>query len=152
MIFAQETYEMIHEEIKPLIAKHYEEIAKYKDIPLDPDWSTYQAMESLGILKIFSCRLPATEEMGKGELVGYALYFVRKHLHYSSMLLAQQDILFIAKEHRGKGMVFIDWCDQRLKEMGCDVTMQHVKSTHNFGRMLERIGYELMDLIYTRRL
>lgn len=151
MQYAQEKYDDVIDEIKPLLELHYNEIAKYKDIPLEPDWSCYKAMESLGVLKIFTCRA-CTEELGKGELVGYGIYFVKKHLHYTSALIANQDILFLRKDHRGKGMRFINWCDEQLKAMGVTMTIQHVKATHNFGPMLERLNYELMDLIYTRRL
>lgn len=147
MKFALESYDQMINEIKPLIEAHYDEIAKYKDIPLDPDWDLYRKLEEVGILKAFSCR--ATDD---NSLIGYAIYFVKPHIHYRSMLLAQQDILFIKKEFRGRGIAFILWCDEQLKAMGCTVSMHHVKAEHNFGRMLERIGYELMDLIYTRRL
>lgn len=147
MKYAQESYDLMIDEIKPLLEAHYHEIAHYQDIPLQPQWETYKAMETMGVLKAFSCRLEETNE-----LVGYAIYFVKKHIHYDSCLVAQQDILFVKKEHRGKGMIFIMWCDARLKEMGVQLTIQHIKAAHNFGHMLERMGYELMDLIYTRRL
>jgi hypothetical protein len=147
MIYGQEKFETVSEEIKPLIEEHYHEIAKYKDIPLEPDWACYKAMETLGVLKIFTCRDEDTNA-----LIGYSIYFVRAHIHYKTCLTAQQDILFIRKEYRGKGMRFIKWCDEQLKAMGVQMTIHHVKAAHNFGPMLERIGYELMDLIYTRRL
>lgn len=140
-----ETIDQVVNEIKPLIEEHYLEIAKYQDIPLDPDWDLYKKLEEAGMLKIFTCRLD-------GELIGYAVYFVKGHIHYKSCLMAQQDILFIRKKYRGKGMIFIMWCDEQLKNMGIQLVMQHVKAEHNFGPMLERIGYELMDLLYTRRL
>lgn len=152
MIYSKETYEQVIEEIKPILQSHYQEIAKHKDIPLEPDWEMYKAMQSLGILKIFTVRTEPDDEIGPGELVGYGIYFVKKHLHYSSCLVANQDILFMKKEYRGKGMRFINWCDEQLKAMGCHMTIQHVKAAHNFGPMLEKMNYELMDLIYTRRL
>ena len=147
MIYAQEKYDDVIGEIKPLLEEHYNEIAKYKDIPLDPDWSTYKAMETLGMLKIFTCR-----DEDDNRMLGYGIYLVKKHLHYQSCLVAQQDILFITKDKRGQGGRFLLWCDKMLKEMGVNMTVQHIKADHNFGPMLERFGYELMDLIYTRRL
>lgn len=147
MIYAQETYDQVIESIKPLLEEHYGEIAKYHDIPLEPDWSCYRAMETLGILKIFTCR----DEVSN-QLQGYGIYMVKKHLHYQSCLVGQQDILFITKEKRGQGGRFILWCDAELKKMGVQMTIQHIKADHNFGKMLERFGYELMDLIYARRL
>lgn len=145
MLFGCETYEDVIEEIKPLLEEHYEEIAKHKDIPLAPDWSAYRKLEEIGMLKIFTCRKD-------DNLIGYGIYFVKPHLHYSTCLVAYQDILFISKGYRGAGFRFINWCDEQLKAIGAQMTIQHVKATHNFGPMLERQGYELMDLIYTKRL
>ena len=147
MKYAQESYDAVIEEIMPLIEEHYLEIAKYKDIPLEPDWPTYKAMDKLGILRIFTCR---DEETNK--LLGYGIYLVKSHLHYSSCLVGQQDILFITKEKRGMGFKFILWCDKQLEYQGVKMVIQHVKASHNFGPMLEKLGYELMDLIYTKRL
>lgn len=146
MNYSQESYASIIGEIKPLLEEHYQEIATYKDIPLEPDWDMYQKLEEMSILNIFSARLE------DNTLVGYAIYLVRPHIHYKSCVIAQQDILFITKEHRGQGMIFIMWCDEQLRKMGVNMTIQHMKASHNFGKMLERIGYDLMDLIYTRRL
>jgi GNAT superfamily N-acetyltransferase len=134
-------------EIKPLLEAHYKEIAKYQDIPLMPEWEIYEKMDEIGVMKIFTCR-----HNDNNELIGYAIFFVKNHIHYKTCKTAMQDILFISPEYRGKGMKFIMWCDDRLKEIGVQVVFHHVKETHNFGPMLERIGYELMDRIYTRRL
>lgn len=146
MTFALEQLRQVIEEIKPIIQEHYLEIAHYKDIPLMPDWESYQKLEEVGVLKIFTCR------EDNGALIGYGVYFIKHHLHYMTCLVAYQDILFIRKEFRGKGMKFIDWCDQYLKTLGVTMTVHHIKAAHNFGPALERRGYELMDLIYTKRL
>jgi hypothetical protein len=47
---------------------------------------------------------------------------------------------------------FIKWCDEQLRAEGVAVVYHHIKAAHNFGPMLERFGYELVDLIYSRRL
>ena len=147
MKYALERYDDVINEIVPLLEEHYLEIAKYKDIPLKPDWDLYKKLDETGIMKLFTCRGDSDNA-----LIGYGVYFVKSHLHYSTCLIAQQDILFISKKYRGRGMHFINWCDSRLKEMGVQLTIQHIKADHNFGVALERVGYELMDLIYTRRL
>ena len=146
MKYAIERYAEVRPQIEPLLYEHYLEISKYKDIPLMPDWATYELMDKVGILKIFTCR----DEIGN--LIGYGIYLLKNHLHYSTCMVAYQDILFIRKENRGSGRKFIQWCDEELKKMGAQMTVQHVKATHNFGPILELMGYELMDHIYTRRL
>lgn len=145
MRFSCEEYEDVADDIKPLLEEHYDEIAKYKDIPLAPDWTAYRELCRAGIVKIFTCRQD-------DRLIGYGIYFIKPHLHYITCLVAQQDILFITKGYRGTGFRFINWCDEQLKALGVQMTVHHVKASHNFGPMLERQGYELMDLIYTKRL
>lgn len=135
------------EEIKPLLQKHWQEIAHFKDIPLDPAWDDYLTLDKLGMLRVYTARLNAS-------LIGYCIFIVRRNPLYKTSLQASQDILFIDPAHRnqGFGRSFIDWCDSMLKLEGVQVSYQHVKEAHNFGPLLESLGYELVDLIYLRRL
>lgn len=138
------------DEGQELIRLHWEEVAHYQDIPLAPHWDAYLKLESNGNLMTFTIR----EDDGErpGEFVGYGLYVISLALHYRSSLQAHQDIIFIRKDRRGCGGGFISWCDDRLAERGVQAVSHHVKKAHNWGRVLERKGYELMDLIYVRRL
>lgn len=134
------------EESKALTKEHWKEIAHYEDIPLDPDYDQYVQLEEIGFTRFFVAR------DNSGAMVGYALYFIRPHIHYKSSLQSVQDIIFIKKENRGKGGSFIMWIDEKLRAEGVQVTYHHIKKAHNWGAMLERIGYTLQDLIYCRRL
>ncbi len=137
------------EEMVPLFVRHWREIAHYQDIQLAPSIEFYRGQEEGGVLRAYTIR---TED--SNELVGYCVYFVRPNPHYSGSLQAAQDVLFLAPEYR-KGMVgakFIKWCDERLKEEGVQAVYQHVKAVHDFGPMLERMGYEKVDIIYGKRL
>jgi L-amino acid N-acyltransferase YncA len=144
--FQIESWSVIETEGLDLIRKHYEEIAKYKDIALDPDHETYHAIENAKNLRVFTAR-----DADK-KLIGYAVFFMRKNMHYKSSLQAVQDIIYIEKSRRGFGQKLIKYCDDQLKAEGVQVVYHHVKTEHNFGPMLERQGYELIDLIYGRRL
>lgn len=137
----------IQEEIKPLLKLHYEEIAHYKDIPLNPDFETYMKLELAGMLRVYTVRTTDEET-----LIGYNIFFIKENLHYRDSIQAVQDVVFIQKEYRGRGKEFIQWCDERLKSDGVNVVYHHVKAAHNFGPMLEKQGYELMDLIYAKKL
>jgi GNAT superfamily N-acetyltransferase len=133
-------------EMTPLLLNHYDEIAHFKDIPFEPDWDGYLKLGEAGILRVFTARLES------GELCGYAAFFVKHNLHYKSSLQAVQDVIFMAKEHRGRGGELVMFCDEKLRASGAQAVYHHVKSKHNFGPMLEKFGYELVDLIYARRL
>lgn len=139
------THELF-EELMPLLQKHWEEIAHFKDIPLDPDWDIYLKFEEVGAFRLFTAR----NEIGS--LIGYSAFFVRPNAHYKTSIQALQDVLFIDPSQRGAGAKFIIWCDKQLASEGIGAVYHHVKVTHNFGPMLERIGYKLVDLIYAKRL
>lgn len=146
MRFARERFQDTIDEAMPLVTAHYDEIAHFKDIPLDPDHVMYAALEDAGVLRVFTAR---TDE---DQLIGYAVFFVRPNIHYKTSLQAAQDVIFIHPNHRGTGGKFILWCDEELRKEGVQAVYHHVKAAHNFGPMLERFGYQLIDLIYGRRL
>lgn len=135
------------DEMAPLLRGHFLEIAHYPDIPLDPDFAGYEAAAKSGGLRIFTARDGV-------RLVGYAVFFVRHNPHYKGSLQAVQDILYVDPSFRMgmTGYRFIRWCDGQLKAEGVQAVYHHVKEAHNFGAMLERMGYELVDLVYARRL
>lgn len=133
-------------EAMPLLYMHWKEIAHYQDIKLEPAFDKYEQLDAEGALRVYTARDDG------GLLIGYSVYFLRYNLHYRSSLNALQDVLFIHPNHRGMGGKFIKWCDEQLKEEKVQAVYHHVKAQHNFGPLLERMGYELVDLIYARRL
>jgi GNAT superfamily N-acetyltransferase len=136
------------EAIKPLLHEHWEEVAHYPDIPLQPNWPWYEGAEAAGTLRIYTARV-------RFALVGYCTYVVGPGLHYASITYANQDILFLEPEHRrGRtGRDLVRFTERELKaEFGHVVVLQHVKVKHNFGPMLVRDGYEPIDTVYGKRL
>lgn len=133
-------------EMLPLFSAHYQEIAHFKDIPLDPDFDQYIKLDEAGFVRAFTARTP------EGEILGYAVFFVKYNPHYKTSLQASQDVLYIDKKRRGFGAKFILWCDRELAKEGIQLSYHHIKQAHDFGPMLKRMGYELVDYIYARRL
>jgi GNAT superfamily N-acetyltransferase len=136
-------------EIQPLLEKHWQEIAHFKDIPLSPNWPLYVGADQRGNLRIFTARID-------GELVGYSVHFVGPGVHYSTSLQAQEDLVFVTPEHR-KGRVgagLIQFADSHLAAEGCQTCSRHVKTAPelDFGPLLERLGYEPVDRIFIKRL
>jgi GNAT superfamily N-acetyltransferase len=147
--YAREQISDVVNEIKPLLEAHYHEIAHYPDIALKPDYQRYVQAEGTGILRIFTARVD-------GALIGYGIYFVHPSMQYSDSLQAQQHLLFVHPDYR-KGSVgrrLIHFGDEQLRAEGVQVVIQHTKARAdlNLGPLLERMGYELMDHIYVKRL
>lgn len=134
------------DEVGPLLEEHYKEIAHYQDIPLEPNIERYLELEHAGSVLVFTAR----DHVKK--LIGYAVFIVNKNLHYNSSVQASQDIIFIRKENRGTGGRLIKFCDEELRKLGVQAVYHHVKTKHNFGPLLERFGYEAVDVIYAKRL
>lgn len=134
-------------EIEPLLIEHWREIAHYDDIELDVDKATYEQLDALGLLRVFTARVD-------GRLIGYAVYAVRRSLHYRKSLQALQDVLFLLPEYRGKahGAGLIVFADQELQNEGVQVVYHHVKHKFDFGPLLASIGYESIEAVWGRRL
>lgn len=147
MKYARETLEQVADELQPLLEAHWREIAHFQDIELNPDWEFYAAMQEIGRLRFYTAR-------HDGRLVGYCVFFVSPNRHYKQSLQAAQDILFLHPDYRnaGNGRALILFCDDQLRAEGVQATYQHVKAAHDFGPLLIHCGYQLVDLIYARRL
>lgn len=148
--FSLETLEQVRAAgVEALLMRHWQEVAFYKDVPLEPDWDAYAALEAAGRLRIFTVHV-------RGELVGYCAYLLNHNPHYKSSWQALQDVLFVAPEHRTSkiGAHLILFAERHLRAEGVQFTYQHSKASAelDIGPLLERLGYELVDTIWAKRL
>jgi hypothetical protein len=138
--------QQLWDEALPLLFAHWKEVAHYQDIELTPDRARYDLLERNGALRTFTAR---TET---GTLIGYALFCVASHLHYRQVLQAQQDVIYIQPDQRGTMPIrFFKFCEDQLFGEGVDVICHHTKAAHSFGKIVERHGFELMDVLYVKR-
>lgn len=148
MEFARENYspELIAEMI-PLWKDHDKEVPGLKGVTLDPDIGIYEKMAATGSLRIFTVR-------DMGALHGYQVMMVSRHPHSKNFIQAVQDILYICPALRKglNGYRFIKWCGEQLKAEGVNAVCQYISAKNDFGRLLERAGYELTDLAFSKRL
>lgn len=147
MYFAEVDFNDVYADMMPLLEDHYQEIARFKDIPLDPDIDRYEIINESDGLKIYI----VYDDQG---LQGYAAFFVSPHVHYKGSLQAMQDVLYIKNRHRktGLGSKFISYCDDELKKLGVQVVYHHSKVAKDFGETLKGLGYEHVENIYGKRL
>lgn len=146
--YQQEFLYTVEDDAKPLLEKHWEEIAVNKDkIKLNPDWDAYRELEAQGKLKIFTAR--------EGEnLVGYFVVVVTTNLHYKDHLFATNDIIYLAPEYR-KGFVgirLIRFAEKCLKEDKVSVLVVNTKVHKPFDPVLERLGFNLTERVYSKYL
>lgn len=144
--YQQESLVTVKEEARPLLEKHWEEIALNKDkIKLNPDWDIYADLEDAGILKIFTAR-------SEGKLVGYFVALVKSHIHYRDHLFAQNDILFLDKDYRKgfTGPKLIKFAERCLKEDGVSVVLVNSQKHKPFDVLLKWLGYRHIENIYSK--
>ena len=131
--------------LKMLAKLHYKEVAPYDDIPLDVNWGRLIRLEKAGILKFYAMKDGAI-------ILGYAMFTVGTSTEYQTSLQASLTNIFIHPQWRGRGFRFISWCDAQLKNLGVQVVYHHVKSKNDYGVLLKRLGYDIMNIEYSKRL
>lgn len=145
--FQNETVKEVWDEILPLLQNHHNEVSEYADIPVVPNEEFYLQMCATGKFIVFTVRLETSQ------LVGYAAFFVNHNSHHrDSPLQALQDLIYIMPEHRGHGVQFIKWCDEKLKDIGVEVVSHHVKTMHDWSKVLIAQGYAHTENVFSKRL
>jgi hypothetical protein len=134
-------------ELVPLLVLHWEETTVNPDIPLMPNIEIYFKLQESGVFRLFTVR---DEETNR--LIGYSTFLVDKSVDHSQITQATCTNVFIKKENRGYGWLFLKWCDEYLSQEKVEIIHRSVKAEHDHGTILSRLGYKLVDHIYSRRL
>ena len=138
----------MQENSEELLKEHYEELALNKDfVKLEPDWDRYYRLEELGMITVF---LAKDEE----KVVGYSVFFTHPHghIHYKSLKMASNDVLFLTKEYRTRssaGLKLLRYADEYFRQHlgeGCKICY-HIKASNDFSPILKRFGYNHEEVI-----
>jgi len=139
----------VKDECQELIEAHWREIAVWQDIPLAPDWGVYQHVETVGGLVIYTVR------NDENKLVGYAVFMMRKHMHYKNHIWALNDLIWVHPDYRdGKiGAKLVQFWEQDLATRGIHVVHVNVKVAHPaLGLVLRREKYKTVESGLEKRL
>ena len=133
------------EEIKPHLQEHYEELSVTKTFPLDPDWDAYKKTEEENRVFVVTCRKD-------GELVGYIIYFIVYNIHYRTMIMAVEDIYYLAKaERKGRvGIKLFKFAEQALKAIGVNRVVYGTKIHLDNSKLFEYLGYTIFEKLYSK--
>jgi GNAT superfamily N-acetyltransferase len=133
------------DELKGILPEHYDELCVTKDFPLLPDYVAYGRLCVADMLRCIVAR-------ADGDLVGYALFIVHPHLHYSTCKTAFEDIYFLKKEHRlGRtGIRLFQFAEEALRAEGVNRIIMHTKIHLDNSKLFEYLGYKLTDKLYTK--
>ena len=143
--YQQEFLSQVQSDIEPLIRLHWEEIALNQDnIKLNPDWESYANLESEGKLKIFTAR-------DGDNLVGYFVTVLGRNIHYKDHVFASNDVIYLHKDYRKgfAGIRLIKFAKKCLSEDGISVLTINTKVHQPFDKVLERLGFNLIERVYS---
>lgn len=146
-MFHVEPWRPFFEEARPLMQRHWEEIAVDQGtIKLSLNEERYQAMADGGILHVLAAR-------ADGALVGYYIAFLLPHVHYQDAgLMAFTDIYFMLPEFRrgSAGIRLFVEAEKSLRARGVVKTYLSTKVHKDNGPIFEKLGWKLTDRVYTK--
>lgn len=134
------------DELAPLLAAHYEEVAMYKEhVKLDPDYDKYLALDKAGVLHCVTVR-------DAGKIIGYFLSFIHPHIHYQESVYAVNDILYLDPEYRGTDVAvkMFMFAEEQLKAEGVDVMVLHMKTSLPFEGLAKFLHYDKAEYNYSK--
>lgn len=136
----------VRSRIEPLLCAHWGEVARHRSaVPLNPSWDYYYASEKIDRLVV------VVAEHGV-ELVGYNVYFLAPMLHNMPTLLAKNDIIYIRPEYRRGSLAvrMMAMGESQAKRLGASIVSMHVKTDHDFSRLLLRAGYAEVETTFSK--
>jgi GNAT superfamily N-acetyltransferase len=132
-------------EFEKLFPLHYEELCVTKEFPLDPDLDAYKALAAAKMLRTITCR-------ADGELIGYIVFTINRHMHYRTCVTAFEDLYFVRKDYR-KGRVGIrlfQYAEKVLKQFGVNRIVLHTKVHLDNSKLFEYLDYKWTDKVFTK--
>lgn len=136
------------EECWDLLLAHREELATHKDImPLKPDVARYKKAEEAGGL----LTLAVLDD--ECNIVGYSVTILTHALHYESLKMAINDLIFLRKDLRGAAIglkLILETMRVSKEKLGGGLITFHAKKDTAFAEILPKLGFEIQDIIYSK--
>ena len=147
--YQEEQYIDVIEELKPLLAEHYKEVAVYQEtIELNPNYHVYELMAAQGSLHMFTTRTVDKE------LIGYSVSFLNQHPHYSDHTYAVNDILYVHPDHRHTEAAprMLTELEAVMREKGISVMTFHMKTYKPFETLMDALEYDKIEYLFSKLL
>ena len=118
------------------------------DFPFAPDVGAYQRLFDAGMC--FAVRAYDAS----GEMVGYCTVVVAPHPHNPLIVIASNDALFVAPEHRGGTLAkkIMQASEDEAKRRGAVRFTWHCRAGTSLARMLAKHGYTPADEVVMKEL
>lgn len=147
MMTAQiEPWKSFIKEAQPILPLHWQELALDKDvIPLDPEYSVYDARDERGEVLVSTVR-------NDGILIGYFIGFVSPGLHYRTCLTMVMDILYVHPNHRGggAGLMLLRCAEAEAERRGVQRIFLGTKIHLDISAIFVRLNYRPVEHYYSK--
>jgi len=124
---------------------HYEEIALNKRVMVyAPDLAKYKALETNGSLLTLGV-------FDGDKLIGYSVNIFYNHLHYKDMLVAHNDMIFVAQDNRlgTLGLKLIRATTEACRARGAHLMLWHAKQNTKLAELFPKLGCGVQDMIFS---
>lgn len=132
----------------PLWNEHRDELTTNKELmKLKPDFDVYDAL-------FYNNELFCIGLWRNDELIGYSVNFLKTNIHYSDVLMFQNDLIFVAKAHRQSraGLLLLKETENWAREAGADMIVWHAKPDTSLDKILKKKKFKVQDILYTQEL
>ena len=148
LTFAEERWNDIVEELKPLFVLHFsEEALRHPRLALDPHYERYALLDAAGILSLTTARAGA-------ELVGYFLNYLDVSPHYKTTLYGMMDTYFLATQYRDarNGIALFRAAEKNMSARGAAELLANSKVGLDVSRLFEFLGWRRVAITYAKSL
>lgn len=133
--FQQEFLLHIYHEMEDLLEEDYKEVG-HNGYTFNPDWDSYLALETQGMLKVFTARVDNI-------LVGYFVTMIFPSFQSKGNTVVANEAIFVTKEYRKSriGVGLFKFTEKCLKEDGHKTLIVTTTEANPIDNLLQRMGY-----------
>lgn len=134
----------ILDELMPLLCTHWSEV---EDGPFDPDWVSYELLDSCGKYVLLTARLD-------DQIIGYTGTILSPRLQSKEQIIGNVELLYIISERRGGGLVknLLGFTEKVLIAAGVNEMLLSFKTQLDNGTFCTKLGYVPKVNIYGKTL
>lgn len=140
------TMAKVFEEARALFEPHWNEVAVHKQLrPLDIDTERFEEASNKGNFVGVCARVD-------GVVVGYAGYFLSRHPHYKTWIVAKCDVLFVHPEHRNIFIAtgLLKKAEEYLRSLGVNSMVSGTKKHKDLESLFKFMGHEAIETLYEK--
>lgn len=135
--------------MQDMMREHWSEVGSHPNVrALNVPEDRYAELEQRGML----LSLFALDD--DDHIAGYSINVIAMNMHSADTKYVQNDALFLHKSHRKgrEGIRLMKETEKAAKGIGAKILIWHAKEQTGLDRLLPLLGYEVLDVMYSKEL